>query len=192
MVVFLAGCGTSGANDDSDSPKKDNQQEDSGQGNKNNEGKKMDEKPLIKTIKLDEMIVINDFSEITLKGNVFGKVIDPPNPGDFYTHYENEEADQIFLDTIISVKSLLTSGKSAGDFASVKIIYDDKYEYTTFSTIEENGGSDFTYTNITNIEPLQTGVLHFLASVPSSVENDGKPLKAIITVNGETYEQIIR
>lgn len=51
----------------------------------------------------------------------------------------------------ISIKSLLESGKSADEFASVTIKYDGKYEYNTFSTIEENGGADFSYTNITSI-----------------------------------------
>lgn len=98
----------------------------------------------------------------------------------------------MFLNTVITVKSLQTSGKSASDFVNVKIIYDNKYEYTTFSTLEEDGGANFTYTNITNIEPLQSGVLHFLASVPSNIENDGKPLIAVISVKGNTYEHIIR
>ncbi len=84
-------------------------------------------------------MVVNDFAEITLKSNNLGQIINPPNPGDFYTYYENKEPNQVFLDTVITVKSLQTSGKEASDFVSVKIIYDDKYEYTTFSTLEENG-----------------------------------------------------
>ena len=146
----------------------------------------------INKINSNELKIIEDFAEITVKNNTFGKRIDPPSPGSFYTYYENEEENQIYLDTVISTKSLLTAGKSSDEFMKVKIVYDNKYEYTTFSTIEEDGGSNFTYTNITSIEPLQTGVLHFLASLPAEVETDGKPLKAIITVNGEEYEQIIR
>lgn len=150
------------------------------------------EEPQTPKVNLNEMITIADFAEFTVKGNTFGKVINPPNPGSFYTYYENKEIDQIYLDTTISIKSLLTSGKSSDEFASVKVIYDSKYEYSTFSSIEDAGGSDFTYTNITDIEPLQTGTLHYLASVPSSIESDSKPLKAIITINGTEYEQIIR
>lgn len=150
------------------------------------------EQPQTPTINLGEVVVIEDFAEIKVIKNVFAKRIDPPNPGSFFSYYENMETDEIYLDTVISVKSLLTSARFADEFVDVKIIYDNKYEYMTFSTIEENGGSDFTYTNITSIEPLKTGVLHFIASVPAEIENDGKPLKAIITVNGEEFEQIIR
>lgn len=146
----------------------------------------------VKSIISNETTIVEDFAEVTVKNNTFGKRIDPPSPGSFYTYYENKEADQIYLDTVISVKSLLTAGKRSDEFMKVKIVYDNKYEYASFSAIEEKGGSNFTYTNITSIEPLQTGVLHFLASLPAEAETDGKPLKAIITVNGEEYEQIIR
>lgn len=146
----------------------------------------------VSTINLGEVVVIEDFAEIEVIKNVFGKRIDPPNPGTFYSYYENKETDEIYLDTVIKVKSLLTSGRSSDQFVDVKIVYDNKYEYRTFSTIEDKGGSDFTFTNITSIEPLKTGTLHFLASVPAEIENDGKPLKAVITINGKEYEQIIR
>lgn len=148
------------------------------------------DEPLIPSVAIDEVIIIEDYAEITVKGNNFGKRIDPPNPGSFYSYYENDEQGQIFLDTIISVKSLLTAGKPSDEFLNVKIIYDDKYEYETFVVTEDRGGSDFTI--FTTIEPLQTSTLHFLASVPEQVENDGKPLKAIIMINGKEYEQIIR
>lgn len=155
-------------------------------------GKVVKEEPKTPTLNLNETVIIEDFAEITVTANNFGKTINPPNPGSFYTYYENKEADQIYLDTVISIKSLLTSQKSADEMASVKIIYDNKYEYVSFSVIEDQGGADFTYTNITGIEPLQTGTLHYLASLPLSAETDGKPLKAVISINGDTYEQIIR
>lgn len=150
------------------------------------------EEPKIPTINAGEPAEVTDFAEITVQKAVFGKVINPPNPDSFYSYYENSEADETFLDTVIAVKSLLTSGRSADEFVNVKIVYDNKYEYLTFSTIEEGGGSDFTYTNITSIEPLKTGIIHYIASVPTQVETDGKPLKAVITVNGETFEYVIR
>ncbi|MGE8034084.1 hypothetical protein B1B04_20460 [Lysinibacillus sp. KCTC 33748] len=194
MSLFLVACGNSEEKSASEPVK--NQEEDSEEANQKVSKKEGNTKPeeskAPTQIKLGEVMVVNDFAEITLNSNNFGQVINPPNPGDFYTYYENKEPNQVYLDSVITVKSLQTSGKVASDFVSLKIIYDDKYEYTTFSTLEENGGKDFTYSNITYIEPLQTGVLHFLASLPSETENDGKPLKAVFTINGETFEQIIR
>lgn len=197
VALFLVACGSTDSTNNSSEETEKTVEKDEATTTENNEETEqkeevVKEEPKIEAINLDETKLIEDFAEITVKSNKFGKVINPPNPGSFYSYYENKEVDQIYLDTIISVKSLLTSGKSSDEFADVKIIYDNKYEYNTFSVIEENGGADFTYTNITGIEPLQTGVLHYLASVPTEIENDGKPLKAIITINGEEYEQVIR
>ena len=194
LVFFLVACGNSAEKNASDNNKSHEQIEVSGETEAAEKESKIDPKVSIEAplLKIGEVAVVTEFAEITINSNTFGQIINPPNPGDFYTYYENKEPDQVYLDTVISVKSLLTSGKSAKEFVNVKIIYDEKYEYTTFPTLEENGGSDFTFTNITDIEPLNTGVLHFLASVPSNIENDGKSLKAVITVNGNIYEQIIR
>lgn len=159
------------------------------------ETKEAETKPVLEevlTINKSEALVIEDYAEIIITANNFSQRIDPPNPGSFFTYYENEEDGEVYLDTVISIKSLLTSAKASNEFISVKVIYDDKYEYKTFSTIEKQGGSDFTYTNITSIEPLKTGELHFIASLPEQVENDGKPLKVVITVNGKDYEHTIR
>ncbi|OEC01369.1 hypothetical protein GY31_13860 [Lysinibacillus sphaericus] len=194
MILFLSACGNSGEKNASDTNKNSDKIEVTGDTEVDEKESKTEQKnsKAVPILKIGEVAVVNDFAEITVNSNNFGQVINPPNPGDFYTYYENKEPDQVFLNTVITVKSLQTSGKSASDFVNVKIIYDNKYEYTTFSTLEEDGGANFTYTNITNIEPLQSGVLHFLASVPSNIENDGKPLKAVISVKGNTYEHIIR
>lgn len=144
------------------------------------------------SVGLNETAAIEDYCEFTVKDAVLKKRIDPPAPDTFYTYYEAKDSDEIYLDVVIQFKNLRTSSISADKIASVKIIYDNKYEYTTFSTIEEKGGGDFTFTNITSIEPLKSGTLHFLTTVPSSFETDEKPLKAIIKANKDEYEFIIK
>lgn len=194
-TMLLAACGDSDSTAPVDKePEENTETPTSDAANEDNSNKPEVEVEEVKaeTIVLNETTIVEDFAEITVNSNKFGKRIDPPSPGSFYTYYENKEVDQIYLDSVISTKSLLTAGKRSDEFMKVKIVYDNKYEYTTFSAIEKDGGSNFTYTNITSIDPLQTGVLHFLASLPTEVETDGKPLKAVITVNGEEYEQIIR
>ncbi len=195
MVIALTACGSTDTSSQSSSENTgstDNQETPVKENDKEIEEVIEQPQPQTPVIKLGEVIAIDDFAEITVTNNSFGKRIDPPNPASFYSYYENKEAEETFLDTVITLKSLLTSAKSSDEFVDVKIVYDNKYEYRTFSAIEDNGGSDFTYTNITSIEPLKSGVLHFLASVPLAVESDGKPLKAVITINGTEYEQIIR
>ncbi len=194
VSILLVACGQSDKNSSSDNSPKESVGKNVEEEVKSSENKEENEPEVeeVLTITKGNALVIDDYAEITINNNVFGKQISPPNPSSMYTYYKNEEEGEVYLDTSISVKSLLTTGQSSDEFVDVKIIYDEKYEYKTFSTIEDRGGEDFTFTNITSIEPLKTGILHFLASVPEQVENDGKPLKAIITVKGQTYEQIIR
>ena len=143
-------------------------------------------------IKKGETYTVEDFAEVTLVNTIFSKTIEPPNPDSYYTYYEAKEEGTTYLDTTIVLKSLLTSGRSADEFAQVEILFDDKYEYRTFATIEERGGSDFTYTSITAIEPLKNGTLHFLAEVPEEVANGSEPLVVTITLNGQSFEYHIR
>lgn len=150
------------------------------------------EEPKMITATLGETFIAEDFAEMTIKQNNFTATVEPPNPAGYFTYYENKEAGQIYLDTVISIKSLLTSQQTADQFLTVEIIYDNKYEYITFSTIEKDGGSDLDFPSITQVVPLQTADIHYVALLPEEAETDGKPLKAIITVNGEKYEQVIR
>ncbi|AJA42535.1 hypothetical protein phiCT453A_45 (endogenous virus) [Clostridium phage phiCT453A] len=155
---------------------------------KNVDKKKADYKEINK----GDLVKIDDYCEFKIINTKFAKKIVPPKPEGMHTYYEAEEAGTTYFDTTINIKSLLTSGKSADEFLSVKVIYDGKYEYNTFSTIEENGGSNFTYTNITSIEPLKNGILHFLAEVPEGVEKDNKTLEVIITANKQQFKLKIK
>ncbi|WP_052675751.1 hypothetical protein [Paenibacillus sp. IHBB 10380] len=93
----------------------------------------------------------------------------------------------------LKIKNLTELGKTADKLADVKIKYDNKYEYNTFKVLEEGSGEDFTYANISSIEPLKTGTLLYLAEIPKEiVTTDKKPLNAEIEINGETYEYKIR
>ncbi|WP_025114564.1 hypothetical protein [Lysinibacillus fusiformis] len=194
VPILLVACGQSDKNSNSDNNPKEsdvNGAEEEVKSSENNEENEPEVEEVL-TLTKGNVLIVDNYAEITINNNVFGKQISPPNPSSMYTYYQNEEEGEVYLDTIISVKSLLITGQSSDGFVEVKIIYDGKYEYTTFSTIEDRGGADFTFTNITSIEPLKTGTLHFIASVPEQVEKDGKPLKAILTVKGKVYEQIIR
>ena len=131
--------------------------------------------------------------EVTMNSMEFTKKVEPPKPKNYYSYYEVKESGNIYVHSIFKVKNLKGSSLSAEDILDVKVLYDEKYEYNSFSTIEEDGGPDFTYTNITGIDPLTYGVLHFITEVPVEVKDSGKSVKIIITIgditmicNGET------
>lgn len=136
---------------------------------------------------LNKATAIPDFAEVTVKKASFTAKVVPPKPDSFYTYYEVKDKENIYLDTVISIKSLLAESKSADEFASVKVKYDGKYEYDSFSTIEEQGGGNFTYTNISSIEPLKTRVLHFIAELPKGAAKDDKSVDITVTIEGKDY-----
>lgn len=136
--------------------------------------------------------------EFTIQSNNFGKNIYPTNSGPTSTYLNNGNKDEIYLDILVTVRNLSSTELSeSDDFMDIKIICDEREELNSFTSFERKSYEDvqenkFSISNNSIIEPSQTRVVHFLTSVPTSVEKDGKPLKAIITANGENYEYIIR
>lgn len=139
-----------------------------------------------------ETVTIQDFADITVTGNKISKKIEPSKPGDFHTLYESKETDSTFFALIIKAKNLGAEGIKADKIAEVNLKFDNKYDYDTFSTIEERGGEDFTYTNITSVDPLKTGTLYYLSEIPNEVAKSDKPLKAEIKIQDKVYEYTIR
>ncbi|WP_174469017.1 hypothetical protein [Paenibacillus graminis] len=58
--------------------------------------------------------------------------------------------------------------------------------------MHSKGGEDFTYSSISNIEPLKNGTLVYLAEVPDEVKSGSKPLYAEVNIEGEIYRYTIR
>lgn len=193
MTLFLVACGNSEEKSSSEPVK--NKVEDSEEANqelsKKEEKTKPEDSNVTPLIKLGEAVVVDDFAEFLLKSNTFTREVHPSN--DVNYGFELENSQEILMHTIISLKNLTTTSKRADLFISeFKYIYDNKYEYVPEIVIEVNNGKIFDIAPNHEIAPLKTITLHCAGFLPSEVENDGKPLKAVITVNGEKFEQIIR
>ncbi|WP_083677846.1 bZIP transcription factor [Paenibacillus sp. FSL R7-0337] len=135
---------------------------------------------------------IDDTGEYTITKTSFSKIVYPSNPGSYYTYYEAKEPGTTYLAITLKVKNLAGQAINAGGVADVEVTYDNKYVYSTFATMEKNGGEEFTYTNISTIGPLKYGTLVFLAEVPDEVKSSGKPLYADFEIEGETYRYTIK
>ena len=146
-------------------------------------------------VKMMDKIVVQDYIEFTIQSDNFGKIINPTDSGPTITpnYTFNGNKGEIYLDILVTARNISTTELSEADnFMDIKIIYDNKEEFNSFTKFEKVGESKFTSLNNSIIKPLQTRVVHFLISVPASIERDGKPLKAVITANGEKYEYVIR
>ena len=142
-------------------------------------------------INFNETVTKENKYELTVLGINFGKTILPPNTSSYYSYYEAKEEGHQYLELKYNYKNLDETNIRADKVASITIKYNNKYEYTGSSIIEDSEG-DFTYTSITNIAPLTTGKLHYLFDVPDEVANGDGPIVATIKCGSDTYEITLR
>ena len=106
--------------------------------------------------------------------NITNDVV-PPQPGSWYSHYE-ADSGKVYVDLCVAYKNTNSTNIGADDTISGKLIYSGKYEYKGFSMIEEDNRSDFTYSNITSIAPLNTEYVHYLFEVPEEVKTSANEI----------------
>jgi len=138
-------------------------------------------------IEINKPITVPDNCRIMIDEVNFTKILTPPTPGRFFYQYEIKNKENIYLHLSMIVKNLKTKYTTADKFADVKVKYDNKYNYNAFTTIENDDGTDFTYTNITSIDPLMTGKLHFLIEIPKIAATNNLPIEIMIKLNDKNY-----
>lgn len=144
-------------------------------------------------ITLQDKITIDNFCEFNILSSSFSKNIEPTNPTGYYTCLEGKDETQKYFELTVNVKNLSTSAVKQDSLMSVKILYDNNYQYNCSLVTEKASGNELeTFPNLYSIEPLKSLKYRFVVEVPKEIETDGKPLKAIITANGNTYIYKIR
>lgn len=144
-------------------------------------------------ITLQDKITIDNFCEFNILSTSFSKNIEPTNPTGYYTYLEGKDDNQKYFELTMNVKNLSASAVKQDSLMSVKITYDNNYEYNCSLVTENSSGDKLeTYPNLYGIDPLKSLKYRFVVEVPKEVETDGKPLKATITSNGNTYIYNIR
>lgn len=146
----------------------------------------------VSEIKKGDTVTVDGYADVSVIKHKFSQKIEPSKPGSFYTYYESKEEDSTYFAIIIKAKNLHTSGVVADEIANVSLLFDNQYDYPTFSVVEENGGKDFTYSNITSVNPLKTTTLYYLVEIPNEVAKSDKPLKATINVKDKVFEYTVR
>lgn len=142
-------------------------------------------------IELNDVVIKEDVYELTYKGSEFSKKVLPPTLTSFYTYYEAKEEGHQYLVIKLDYKNLEGTSVESDEVASVHIKYNNKYEYTSFPVIVDSDG-DFTYANITDINPLTVGQMYYLCDVPDTVANGTESIVAYVKTSNETYEINIR
>lgn len=140
-------------------------------------------KPEKNYVKKGDKLSKKDLSEVTIKSIKFTDKVEPSNPSSYYTYYEVKDTSNTYLALKINVKNLKGDSLDADKVMNAKLIYNDKYTYDCFSTIEKDG--TFTYTNITSIDPLKKSVIYYLFEVPKEVKDGDVELQ--INYAGDKY-----
>lgn len=138
-----------------------------------------------------EVKVVGEYAEIAVTQAELTTVVKPPKPGMFHTYYEVKAPDKIYAHLAVSFKNVAASAKGADEALTVRVIYDNKYEYRGFATVEEGGGEDFNYANITRIDPLATERLHYLFELPAEAKDNQQPIAFVIQANGQNFGYVL-
>ena len=148
--------------------------------------------PKIPEVTVGQVNTIPNLCDFTVNYGELKTEVLPPRPTSFYTYYPEQDG-KTYLDVSIRVKNTRTTARRADEFGTVKVICGAGYEYSAFSIIEEKNGGNFTYTNITNIEPLTTGELHYLASIPNELAEDASvPIVVELSILNHDYTMQVR
>lgn len=143
------------------------------------------------TVKEGEIIAVANKCEFFVDYSDITDDVMPPQPGDWYSHYEAEDG-KVYVDFCVGFKNWKTKDVNADDVMSAALTYAGKYEYTGFSMIEESNRGNFTYSSITSIAPLTTEYLHYLFEVPAEVGSSGEAIEIEFVIGENTYSYKVR
>lgn len=139
-----------------------------------------------KEIKINETISTDDY-DFTLNNVSFSYKVVPANPPSYYTYYDAPN-DQVYIYINATVKNKKKQSVRCDEIYSVSVEYDDGYTYTGFNIADDTDG-DFTYANITSVEPLQSLGVHCLVACPEEVEtSDGKVVLTFNLKDGSKFK----
>lgn len=146
---------------------------------------------LIPTISLGEKVTTKSYEFILNKVELSYK-IEPDTDSIIYSYYE-AESGQIYIHIDADIKNLQKQSIRCDEIYIASADYNEGYLYDGFPIVEDADG-DFTYANITEIDPLQTLGVHSLIDCPDEVNtNKDAPLFILITLDdGQQYKYAIR
>ena len=125
--------------------------------------------------------------EITIESADFNQKVEPPVKNIYYNYYQVDDSNNTYLYIILNCKNTSTIDLTASSVANVTVKYNNSYTYSSFSAIPDDT-LGFTYTNLTNIKPLTSQKIYYLAEMPKSIADEADtPVEINIKVDNTTY-----
>ena len=105
----------------------------------------------------------------------------------FSSHYQVDDSSNTYLYVILKCKNTSSIDLDASSVADVTVKYNNDYTYSSFSTIPDKT-TGFTYSDLTNIKPLTSQKIYYLAEMPKSISKEkDTPIEINIKVDDKTY-----
>ena len=140
-------------------------------------------------VELNTAFVADDYGEITIQRVDFTDDVLPDKPSRFYSHYA-ADPDKVYLCVTATIKNMQKKAVKAEDIAKVDVLYDTNgYEYHCMSALEHRGDLDPAFYSI---DPLNPEKIKYMVQLPSSVQNDGKPIKMRFTMGTKKFSYSFR
>lgn len=145
----------------------------------------------IPEIKDREKVLIDEVGEFYVDfAKISAKVL-PPTPRGLYSYYAADQG-KFFVDLCLNYKNLAPDDVEVYDIGDGLLIYDEKYNYSCFATVEEDNRSDFTFASISRIKPLTTEYVHYLFEIPAEVANESGSIVIELDMSGHKYKYVVR
>lgn len=124
--------------------------------------------------------VVSESAEFTVNKVEFSDDIAPEEGSNYSTHLTPDEGSTfIYIEN--ETKNTTKSVASSFNLMSLKIVYDDGYEYPVIELSQ-------VYSVSSLISPLETKAVRYYATCPEEVKTSGKPVKLIIDIDNTKYE----
>lgn len=139
----------------------------------------------VKAVSIGETITDDDTISLTIDSIEFKNSLYPPRASGYYHYYEAANG-KTYLIVKMTVTNLKGTDMKYDSIAGVSCVYKEKYNYSFFAVLEEDGGQDLNgYPSQYAISPLDKGVVYYLAEVPAQVAEG--PVEITFYIAGNYY-----
>ncbi|MFQ8706684.1 MAG: hypothetical protein ACLR9T_11540 [Thomasclavelia sp.] len=134
---------------------------------------------------INEVITIENRSEITLQAANITKELTPANPEGLYTYYKVKADTNSFVVLTTMIKNISTGDLSANNVVVAKLIDKNDDEYPASIFFENEARNDLAAGSSTTIATNQSAMIHFVFEMPDNVVNDAKMIR--ISYQGKVF-----
>lgn len=137
------------------------------------------------TKNINDVITIENRSEITLQSTNIAKELAPANPEGLYTYYKVNVDTDSFVILTTTIKNISSEDLTASNMIVAKVVDKDGNEYPANILCENEARNNLTTGSTTSIAAGQSVMVHFAFEMPDEIVNDEKMVR--ISYQGKVF-----